>query len=291
VLDGKFRLASDFHRRPHASGTCALTCISRPGVRSASLAFGGSIPELADLDDTFTRSRVVTAASSRVRLRLDVVRPRPPVPHRSNRPTRALRTDPCHDRPNRPFRGRPSASLEVSPHPLQHTWVASRASSEGGQPPDVSRSGVHACAFRPRCFAPGPRSAGVRPCGFSLLRRDRRGVARSGGHSGWVVRSSLTCRTVALVRVCTIASRSRVHRSRRRDPRRLPVRRAGGVGVADSSFALPHARGGPVGPSAFHAASISPPKPGHAPTRPLARCSATRCSGLTRPCRTRGPSL
>jgi len=51
VLDGKFRLASDFHRRPHASVTCALTCNSRPGFRSASLAFGGSIPELADLDD------------------------------------------------------------------------------------------------------------------------------------------------------------------------------------------------------------------------------------------------
>jgi hypothetical protein len=104
VSDGKIRLASDFHRHPHASVTCALTCISRPGVRSASLAFGGPIPELADLDDTFTRSRVVTAASSRVRLRLDVVRPRPPVPHRSNRPTRALRTDPYHDRPDGPFK-------------------------------------------------------------------------------------------------------------------------------------------------------------------------------------------
>jgi hypothetical protein len=42
----------------------------------------------------------------------------------------------------------------------------------------------------------------------------------------------------------------------------------------------------------LHAALIWPPGLGHAPTRPLARCSATRCTGsVARPCRTRGPSL
>jgi len=44
--------------------------------------------------------------------------------------------------------------------------------------------------------------------------------------------------------------------------------------------------------SSAAASAISPPEPGHAPTRPLARCSATRCSGRSaRPSRTRDSSL
>jgi len=96
-------LAPSLRQRPHASATSALTCISRPSLEPPRWP-------LADIDSRACRLgrrihplSVVTAASSRVRLRPDVVCPRPPVPHRSNRPTRALRTDPCHDRPDRPF--------------------------------------------------------------------------------------------------------------------------------------------------------------------------------------------
>jgi hypothetical protein len=47
---------------------------------------------------------------------------------------------------------RSGASLEVS-RPLQHTSAASRAISEGGRPPDLSRSGVLRSPYRPRSRA------------------------------------------------------------------------------------------------------------------------------------------
>jgi hypothetical protein len=155
VLDGKFRLASHFRRHPHASVTCALTCNSRPGFRSASLAFGGfAVPELADLDD----ASPIPASSPRHRraftyVSTSCVRDRPCRTEAIGRPGHygqiRITTGPID-----PSWSRSSASLEVSPHPLQHTWVASRASSEGGRPPDVSRSGVHA--------APSARAASHR---------------------------------------------------------------------------------------------------------------------------------
>jgi hypothetical protein len=189
------------------------------------------------------------------------------------------------------LRSRPGASLEVL-----HVPFSTRRSRRALAPEAAGLRTYPAAAFTPapsaRARFAGPRSACVRPCGFSLLRRDRRGVARSGGRSGWVVRSSLTCRADSLAtRLCVpTVSRSRVRRSRRRDPRRLPVRRAGAVGVADSScFALFVSRFLHCAPARsrrtrrseryLYAASISPPEPGHAPTRPLARCSATRRSG------------
>jgi hypothetical protein len=95
--------------------------------------------------------------------------------------------------------GRQGASLEVS-----HVPFSTRRSRRALAP---KAAGLRTCpapafmpAFRPRFFH-GPRSVGIRPCGFSLFRRDRRGVARSGGRSGWVVRSSLTCRA-AIPRSC-----------------------------------------------------------------------------------------
>jgi hypothetical protein len=95
--------------------------------------------------------RVVTAASSHVRLRLGVRRPRPPSRAESIGRAWALRA--YSSRPARSrLLTRPGASLEVS-RPLQHTSAASRAHSEGGRPPDLSRSGVLRPPYRPRSRA------------------------------------------------------------------------------------------------------------------------------------------
>jgi len=87
---------------------------------------------------------------------------------------------------------------------------------------------------------------------------------------------------------------SRIRRSRRRDPRRHRHVAPSAAGVTDprargASSQVSHAA---VGDCVLTVASaISPLEPGHAPTRPLARCSATRRSSHPRPSRTRGSSL
>jgi len=69
--------------------------------------------------------RVVTAASSRVRLRLGIVaRDRPVAPNQSDGHGHYGHTR--HDRPGLVFLAKSGASLEVS-RPLQHTSAASRA--------------------------------------------------------------------------------------------------------------------------------------------------------------------
>jgi hypothetical protein len=78
-------------------------------------------------------------------------------------------------------------------------------------------------------------------------------------------------------RVGGTVRRSRIRRSRRRNSHRLLVRCAGDVGVADSSFVT--RRHGPVRSSALRREDLAA-RPGHAPTRPLARCSATTARGF-----------
>jgi hypothetical protein len=78
-------------------------------------------------------------------------------------------------------------------------------------------------------------------------------------------------------RVGGTVRRSRIRRSRRRDSRRLPVRCTGNVGETDSSFVT--RRNGPVRSSALRREDLAA-RPGHAPTRPLARCSATTARGF-----------
>jgi hypothetical protein len=120
-------LAPSLLQRPHASATGALTCMSHPDFEPPRWP-------LADIDSRACRLgrrihpfSVVTAASSRVRLRPDVVRPRPLVPHRSNRPTRALRTDPCHDRPDRPFLVDRAPLLRFRMSPSAHVGRVARS--------------------------------------------------------------------------------------------------------------------------------------------------------------------
>jgi hypothetical protein len=130
-----------------------MTSIVAADVFTVSLAFDRSPPGLAVSDDALHPRKlcVVTAASSHVRLRLGVRRPRPPCRAESIGRAWALRA--YSSRPARScLRGRSGASLEVS-HPLQHTSAASRAHSEGGRPPDLSRSGVLRSPYRPRSRA------------------------------------------------------------------------------------------------------------------------------------------
>jgi hypothetical protein len=117
------------------------------------------------------------------------------------------------------------------------------------------------------------------PLRFFASRRDHmRRVARDRRTVG-VGRSIVAnvSRDPAHTRVCRIAGHAFIDREDAIS-RRLPVLHAGAVGETDSSLFVPHARGGPVGPScSLRRFRISPPGPGHSPTRPLARCSGTRC--------------
>jgi hypothetical protein len=119
-----------------------MTSIVAADVFTVSLAFDRFTSGLAVSDDALHPGKlcVVAAASSHVRLRLGVHLPRPPCRAESIGRAWALRA--YSSRPARScLHGRSGASLEVS-RPLQHTSAASRARSEGGQPPDLSRSGV-----------------------------------------------------------------------------------------------------------------------------------------------------
>jgi len=176
--------------------------------------------------------------------------------------------------------GRSGTSPEVF-GPLQHTSAASRACSEGGRPSDVSRSGVSAARLPPARYT-GPRSACVRPCGFSLLRQD---PAASLDPTDVQASSSdpMFSRVACDARLHGIASTNLPSSSG-------PAARVGSV---YPTRLIPHARGGPVGPSAL---SSAPPcltaRAGSctdASFRAVFRYPSSRV--ITRPCRTRGPSL
>jgi len=133
--------------------------------------------------------------------------------------------------------------------PLQHTSAASRAlAPKAAGPPDVSRCGV--CAS-PSARASG-RDLGRRAFALAVFRfvgeiTTRR---RSGRRTVGVGRSIVAnvSHGFSHTRVRHTAGHAFIDREDAIS-RRLAVRRAGGVGETDSSR-VPHARGGPVGPSA-----------------------------------------
>jgi hypothetical protein len=187
------RLTPPTHPTPARFGYLRDDQHRRPDRSAASLAFD-RLPSrtcrLGQRSSPTEDSRVVTAASSRVRLRLGIRRPRPPCRAESIGRAWALRAY-----SSRPARHRLldawGASLEVS-RPLQHTSAASRARSEGGRPPDLSRSGVLrsliARASEPRTL----RSTNASPLRFSALparSSRRRSIRRT--RSGRVLRSRI----------------------------------------------------------------------------------------------------
>jgi len=134
-----------------------------------------------------------------------------------------------------------------------------------------------ASAFRPRCA--GPRLAMRRPCGFSLFDK--------------IKAASLDPRTVGVGLAVTFKHASQATRLNDRLDL-IPVvfwSSARVRSVKPTRLICPHARGGPVGPSAFT------PHSSHRPDRVMRRRVLSRgvplpaVPGLTRPCRTRGPSL
>jgi len=148
--------------------------------------------------------------------------------------------------------------------PLQHTSAASRACSEGGRPPDVSRSGVSACAVRPRFI----RDHGRRAFALAVFRSSARSMRRRS------IRR--TCGVGLPSPFSRVACDARGSTDRiNATPVALWSSRASAVGESDSS---PYSRTLAADPSvrALSRRLLSPPGPGHAPTRPFARCSATR---------------
>jgi len=134
-----------------------------------------------------------------------------------------------------------------------------------------------ASAFRPRCA--GPQLAMRRPCGFSLFDK--------------IKAASLDPRTVGVGLAVTFKHASQATRLNDRLDL-IPVvfwSSARVRSVKPTRLICPHARGGPVGPSAFT------PHSSHRPGRVMRRRVLSRgvplpaVPGLTRPCRTRGPSL
>jgi len=179
--------------------------------------------------------------------------------HRSNRPNRALRANPHHDRPDRLHQVDDQAPL-LRFGPLQRTPAASHCPVAANHRTIPLRR----FAARPRSDARIWEIEAALALAVFRFSRDRTGLARTGGRSGWVVRSSPTCRA--------LSRRPRIRRSRRRDSRRLrsvvQVRSEKPVRTLATDPAMSSA-----------AALISRPDAGHAPTRPFARCSATRRTG------------
>jgi len=130
-----------------------------------------------------------------------------------------------------------------------------------------SRFGV---SRSPRPRSCEPRSAACRPCGFSLLAKSRSAqLDLADVRGGSFDRRKRVARTAHFVLRAPVTHSSI-------DRTRLPssaIRRTGAVGVTDAHASRPDPsnRALPL--------AISSPEPGHAPTRPLARCSATRRSG------------
>jgi len=152
-----------------------MTSIVAHGVFTVSLAFDRLTP--ADLPSRTT----LFAHGSFARRHCGVVTrspasrrssPATALPSRINREDRAPRA--YSSRPARPRRhaAKSGASLEVS-RPLQHTSAASRARSEGGRPPDLSRSGVSRSPLARASCVTDLRRRSLRPCGFPLYQRGR----------------------------------------------------------------------------------------------------------------------
>jgi len=229
-----------------------------------------------------TRSRVVAAAPSRVRLCLGVLARDRTVPHRTNRPTRALRAN--SSRPARSVVFGRSGHLSWGLFPFS-TRRPRRALFPKAAGPRTYPAAAFRLAFRPRLG----RDLGRRAFALAVFRFVGEIITRrrSGRRTVGVGRSIVANVSHGSAPPVTLSSIEKtrspvVFRSAARvgsvKPTRLRASRSRRTRRSER-FSL-------------HAALISPPGPGHAPTRPLARCSATRCTrSVARPCRTRGPSL
>jgi len=189
------------------------------------------------------------------------------LPSRTNRPTRALRVN-----PSRSACSRVSFSPGQAPllrfFPLQHTSAASRARSGGSRPPDDPAPAFHAPP-RPRYWTRTFVRRRVALAVFRSFSGIESGNAPVGGRLGPVVRS-FRKRVRAGVRVRRAPGRAFDDREDLADPVVFAIHRAGDAGETGllTLTTDPTNRALPL--------AISPPEPGHAPTRPLARCSATR---------------
>jgi len=170
---------------------------------------------VADSDDA-SPVRVVTAASRHAScLRLGVFHPRPPA-----------RTEPIgqsghygrtrHDRPDPRTESSDQAPL-LRFGPLQRTSAVSRAPKAAGLRIIPLRRFMLASPARFSRTSVG----GVSPLRFFAPGEIALGTARSGGRSGWVVRSSQTCPCDQHLRSRVCGRRSRIRRSTGRDSRRL----------------------------------------------------------------------
>jgi hypothetical protein len=226
---------------------------------------------VAGLDDA-SPVRVVTAASRHACcLRLGVFRPRPPA-----------RTEPIgqsghygrtrHDRPDPRTVSSDQAPL-LRLGPLQRTSAVSRALRR--RPAfGTSRFGVSRSP-RPRIVA----NLGRRRVALAVFRCWRNRARHSSMRRTFGVGRSIVANVSRAPHIFVLrapVTHSSIDRTR------LPssaIRRTGAVGVTDAHASRP---------DPLHRAlplAISSSEPGHAPTRPLARCSATRRSG----CRTALP--
>jgi hypothetical protein len=179
---------------------------------------------------------------------------------------------------------RSGASLEVS-RPLQHTSAASRAISEGGRPPDLSRSGVLHSSIARAQMPRTSRLINTSPLRFSAL--SARSLRRRP------IRRTLFGSSPAIPH--PVASRGNRDAIKRTESYRLELRRLRSVArvrsvkptrlffatrtlAADPPIELSHLRRLDLAARA-----------GHAPTRPLrAAFRYPRPGAVARPCRTSG---
>jgi len=267
--------------------TCVMTSIVAADVFSVSLAFDRPPSGLADSDDALRPGSLASSLRRRhafACVSTFVARDRPAAPNQSvGMGTTGILVTTGPATPS----GASGASLEVS-RPLQHTSAASRARSEGGRPPDLSRSGVLRSPDRPRSRATDLHDRRTRrPCGFPLFQR--------------VMAASLDPvdalqPSPAAPHLAASLARDAIKRT---EPCQLELRRLRPVARVRSVkptrlILIPHARGGPAVRAALCA---TPPRDlaaraGHAPTRPLrAAFRYPHPGAVARPCRTSGPSL
>jgi len=205
-----------------------------------------------------TRSRVVRRRHLRGFACASASSPATAHPHRSNRPNWALRANPLRDRPDLLHQVDDRAPL-LRFVPLQHTSAASRCPWRPAT--RRSRFGISPPARAPSRGSGMRRRSPLRFFAFHVIKTASLELAdvRDGSFDHRQRAGAFSPATHSSI------DRTRVPLS--------SIRPAGAIGETG-----PHAlTRDPASSSA--AASISRPDAGHAPTRPFARCSATRRSG------------
>jgi hypothetical protein len=217
-----------------------MTSIVAAEVFTVSLAFDRVPPGLAVSDDALHPGKlcVVTAASSHVRLRLGVRRPRPPRRAESIGRAWALRA----------YSSRPARSrFQSGRAPLLRFRVpfSTRRPRRALSP---KAAGLRTCPapafgarFSPALACHGPDDQQTRrPCGFPLYQRGHCGVARSGGRFG-----AESCGPASFSRVACDALHDEQNRVDSISRRLWSVARVRSV-KPTRLMIFPHARGGPA---------------------------------------------